>query len=277
VLKGVPATLGIGIAFLIACVSVPVAKIAALVRRHKDEHVALAIPPESYRETVERLTEAIRRAGIGAERCRPPRTTRWLGRVLHVFAGKILGANLPENIEYLRSNGVEMTFYPNGVRVSGVERLAARVHAVIAEAATETPALQCMSADAQKLEKRVKALPRHPRGERTSDEDLERVAEELATTSLAYDDWQILYREMLQVLVERRGAAPLLRRSAGFSPKPHTTQQSAQRRPKRRFGKRVRQAGALGRRTLTSAAADRGFDVFEKLVGRMLGAFARRR
>lgn len=278
VLRGFPATLGIGVAFVVACVAVPVRKLAALARSRKDEHLALAIAPGDYTRTVEDLQEALGRSGIEADSQTPPWSTRAFGRILHAFAGTVLGAYLPERIEYLRSGDTELTFYPNGVRISGNERATARIHAVLAESATESPALQCMSPEAQKIEKRVKALVRGPGHEKPGSAAIEEAAEELATTFLPFEDWQILYRELLQAAVRHRGGSALIRRTVASSAGGSSQGGS---RPGSRRGHRVRRtvrrAGSYGREKLQQAAADRGSDVLGKLLQQVARLFVRRR
>jgi hypothetical protein len=273
VLMGFPASLGIGIAFLVACVAVPVRKITALARGRKDEHVPLAIPPDEYAPTVERLCQALDRAGIRLSPRRPPWATRVLGRILHAFAGEVLGAYLPARLEFLWSPHLELTFYPNGVRVSGSEGRTARAHALLAESATASPALQCMSPEGQKVEKRLKALWERRREGSELDDAIQREARRLAAASIDYEDWQILYRELMQVLVASRGSEGLIRTAMEEA----ETGQESPARHVRRFGSVVGRARSFGQSSLATAAVNRSADAFAKILGRVLGAFVGRR
>ncbi|MGE5414968.1 MAG: hypothetical protein ACM3NW_12385, partial [Syntrophomonadaceae bacterium] len=270
VFMGFPAALGIGLAFLVACVAVPARKLAALARGRKDEHVPLAIEPEDYSKTVARLRQALDRAGIRLSPREPPWATRVLGRILHAFAGGVLGTYLPKRLQFLWSPQVELTFYPNGVRVSGTEGHTSRAHALLAESATSSPALQCMSADGQKAEKRLKALWARREEGGSLDAAIQREARRLAAASLDYDDWQILYRELLQVLVASRGAQALIRTAM------EEAETGKESRVPARFGRVVGRARSYGSDRLASAAANRSADVFAKLLGRMFGALGRR-
>lgn len=270
VLMGFPASLGIGIAFLIACVAVPVRKIAAMARGRKDEHVPLAIAPEEYSSTVDLLCAALDRSGIRLSPRRPPWATRALGRILHAFAGQVLGAYLPERLEFLWSPHLELTFYPNGVRVSGTEGRTARAHALLAETATASPALQCMSPEGQKVEKRLKALWENRRQGPEIDEAIQREGRRLAAASLDYDDWQILYRELMQVLVASRGAEGLIRGSMEEG-------DSGREPGVGRFGRVLGRARSFGQASLATVAVNRSADVVAKILGRVFGAFGGRR
>ena len=214
-LLGFPTTLGIGLAFLFVCVSVPVRKISALAAGRKEEHVPMAIAPRDYAATVAKLGEALVRGGIPARARRPPWGTRLLGRLLHAFAGTVLNAYQPEELAFLCARGIQMTFYPNGVRLYGTEAITARAHALLAEAAMSTPALLCMSPEGQKLEERIRLLWNRRNENTRLDADVRARARELAETPLGFRDWETLYRELLQVVVASRGASKLIETALG--------------------------------------------------------------
>ena len=269
-LLGFPTTLGLGLGFLFVCVAVPIRKVSALVAGRKEEHVPLAIPPEAYEDTVARLREALVRGGIPLEPRKAPWGTRLLGRILHVFAGAVLQAYQPENLAYLCTDEIETTFYPNGVRLYGSEAIMARAHALIAESAMTTPALLCMSPEGQKLEKRIKVLWGR-RNEKTPrlDAEVQVVARELADTPFGFQDWETLYRELLQVVVASRGASKLIQ--AALARRGVSRRGSAPR-----FRNAARKARAYGGERLRKAAAERSVKAIESMADRMLRLFARR-
>jgi len=209
-LLGFPATLGLGLAFLVACVVVPIAKLSAFAARKKEEHVALVVPPQEYEATATLLQEALRRGGVEVARDTPPWSTRIFGVLLHKFAGALLGASVPRELAFFRGPDLEMTLYPNGVRVSGGKRVATRAHALITESATATAALQCMSAEGQKLERRIRALWSHRERPQLVDRRLPSIAGAMADAELDFADWEILYRQLLQLFVASRGGARLM-------------------------------------------------------------------
>ena len=278
-LLGFPTTLGLGLGFLFVCVSVPARKVRALFSGLKEEHVGLAIEPERYKETVAQLRESLARAGIPVVSARPPWGTRVLGRLLHVFAGAVLRKYQPKSLEFLRAPDVELTFYPNGVRVFGRERSVARTQALLAEGATATPALLTMTAEAQEIEKRIKALwVRRDEKPAALDGELGEVARELAETPVGFKDWETLYRELLQVVVASRGASRIIQAAYAQERGEHET--AGQRRRRLAAARHLRQvagqARAVGSDHLKKAAADRSVRVIERVAERMLKMFARR-
>lgn len=212
-LLGFPATLGIAGAFWFACVAVPIGKLSALLAGRKEEHVPLAIPPDDYVETARALRDTLARGGFALEPATAPWTMRVLGRILNTFSKTVLDSYVSDEILSFRSGTMEVTVYPNGVRILGGEKPSARVHALISEGATATAALQCTTPEGQKLERRVQqAWRRHARAAGV-DAEVTKLAADLAECALPFEDWQVLFREILQVVVASRGASHLLERS----------------------------------------------------------------
>lgn len=276
-LLGFPATLGIGLGFLVVCVAVPVRKVSAFLSNRKEEHVPLAIPPEDYKQTVARLEESLDRGGLAVDPHTAPWSTRALGRLLHAFAGAILGRYQPKELAYLRSDRIAVTVYPNGVRLYGREEAIARAQALIVESATGTPALLTMSADAQKIEKQIKRLWERKR-ERSDafEQDLRATARELAETPIGFKDWETLYRELLQVVVASRGASRLIQMSFEHA-RAREGSGERSRSGRRRIRRAAHRARSYGSDRFRRAAADSSLKLIEKLADRMLRFFTRRR
>jgi hypothetical protein len=182
-----------------------------------------------------------------------------LGRVLHRFAGALLGASVPERLAFLRGTDLELTLYPNGVRLSGRGRSATRAHALITESATTTPALQCMSAEGQKLEQRIRSLWNERDRRETVDRRVPQIAGAMADADLEFSDWEILYRQLLQLVVASRGGARLM--------------EGAVRR-RQRPGRRARRSARAG---LESMAMSGTLKAVEAFAGRVLHLIGRRR
>jgi hypothetical protein len=185
----------------------------------------------------------------------------------------VFGTYLPEHIEYLSSPELALTIYPNGVRILGRENPAARAHALIAESATVTDALQCMSAEGQELEKRIKELWRFRHERDRLDRGAMLAASQLAETPLDFHDWEILYRELLQVIVASRGASRLIQAAVRESDGTGRDRRPASGRVRRA----AREARTYGRRKFEKAAADRGVRLVETLASRVFRLLGRRR
>src|SRR4029078_1736351 len=105
----------------------------------------LAVPPERYPEASDALLAALGKGGFELRRAEPPAVTRLLGTIMQRLGGALIGAYVPDDVEFFRRPPLDARVYLHGVALSGSERAVARAHALIAEAATRTEALQTMS------------------------------------------------------------------------------------------------------------------------------------
>jgi len=126
----------------------------------------------------------------------------------------------PANVEYFQGRNISVTLSSSGVILQGKEDKPGRAHGLISEAMTFTPALQTTDAIAQSLERELKDIwrvfPTEPEAHLNSGILLSRVEEaasELAERSLPYDQWQVSYRELLQVARAIHAEPQLLARS----------------------------------------------------------------
>jgi len=192
VLRGIPYAIGLFIVLVWMIVLAPLARLQALLRRRDAAHVAIAIQPGGYQTVVRDLADALARAGL-------PMTARpasWPyevpGRVLAFFGGSRVAVLVPDRLTVLRGTGLEMTVHPMDLALVGKKGPLARGRAAIAQELTFTRANQTWSKEAQEIED---ALARAARG----NADLGPIAHRIATIELDYEQWEILYRLLLQV------------------------------------------------------------------------------
>lgn len=192
VLRGIPYAAGLFIVLLWMIVLAPLARIKALVRRREAAHVAIAVQPGGYETVVRDLAAALDRTGLRVTK----QPASWLyevpGRVLAFFGGSRVAALVPDRLMLLRGAGLEVTVHPMDLALTGKKGPLARGRAAIAQELTFTRANQTWTKEAQEIED---ALARVARGEG----DLDPIAHRIATIELDYEQWEILYRLLLQV------------------------------------------------------------------------------
>jgi hypothetical protein len=218
--RGIPITVAIGTAFLVAFVTSPLRRLIALSKRWEEEHLPLLIERKEYTSIAERVRETLFRAKLPVERAEPPWLLTAPSRVIRALGGPTLRARLPENLQFFRRRDLEVIVNPNGVTLQGAEKTAARAHGVLSEEATLTPALQTTEPAAQELEKQLKDVwkvwqqdPIPHTGSAILLARLEEISRELDKTFLPYEQWQVLYREILQMNRAIGGRPQLLEKS----------------------------------------------------------------
>ena len=192
VLRGIPYAAGLFVVLLWMIVLAPLARITALVRRREAAHVAIAIQPGGYATVVRDLAAALARAGIPVTSAPASWPYAVPGRMLALFGGARVAALVPDRLLLLRGEGIELTIHPMDLALTGKKGPLARGRAAIAQELTFTQANQTWTKEAQEIED---ALARAARGEAV----LDLIAHRIATIELDYEQWEILYRLLLQV------------------------------------------------------------------------------
>ncbi|MCU1277029.1 MAG: hypothetical protein JWM53_575 [bacterium] len=217
VARGWPITIGLAAAFLVMFVTVPALKVASLVRGRKQEQVPLVTHSSSYHEVAALIVRALDRHGYNLVAARPGWWVWVPTTILRKLGGDAFRGYVPDRLEHFRDGAFEATLYPNGLLLRGPQPKVSRAHGLVSEALSHSDALQTLDPSAQKLELRIHSLwelfDRDPIGN-VGDEMLRngviRLAHDLGEAEVPFEDWQILYRELLQVDREISGQAPLI-------------------------------------------------------------------
>ena len=174
-------------------------KASSLLRRWTDAHIPIVVKPGRYDELASDLDKAISDAGIEVTARPAPSVLVLPGRWLAAIAGSHVKGLLPDELVRLVGRDLEVLIYPSDVAISGKKPMVARVQAALASRLTTAEAWLTASAEGQRIEDRLAQLARaRPKpGERTA--ELAWIDQRLATEDLPYEEWEVLYRERLQV------------------------------------------------------------------------------
>ena len=220
-LRGFPITVGLALAFLIMFVSVPIMRLAALVRREQSADVPLVTDAKAYETVAARVVEALGRHGIALNAAEPGWWVKAPTRILAWFGGAAFSAFVPAQIEHYEAPGLAISFYTSGILLRGKGQRLTFAHGIIEETVVHCDGLQTTAPEAQELERRIrrtwKVFDADPAAHAGSPRLLEQVgqlARDLATLDVEYDQWQVLYRQVLQVERAVRGERQLLDQSS---------------------------------------------------------------
>jgi hypothetical protein len=203
VLKGYPYTVGLAITLGMMTIFAPILKVRALLRRWTTEHVPVIVEPRDYDTVVDAVRAALADNGLATERHQASWMLRAPTKVLTLFARGAVGGLVADRITALRSKAIEVVLHPSDLVISGREATAAHARAVIAEHVVFTPAYLTWDKEANELEDRMRAIwsarDARPDGELRA--ELKAVEARLHEVEVPYDEWEVLFRELL--LVER--------------------------------------------------------------------------
>jgi hypothetical protein len=207
VLRGFPITVGLAAAFLVMFVSVPVMRLAAIVRRRKSADVPLITNDSAYHQVATTLCEVLNRHGFSLRRASPGWWVAAPIRILTWLGGDAFRSYVPSQLEHFVSPDLELSLYPSGLLLRGKTKSVTWAHGLVAESVVHTEGLQTADPKAQALEKRLrrvwKTYDTTPAQIAGSDENLvqtlDQISGELGKLEVDFEDWQVLYRQILQV------------------------------------------------------------------------------
>ena len=197
--RGYPLAAGLALLLVFLGIIGLVRKVASLARRWTDTHIPIVVKPGGYEKLAADLDKAISDAGIDIEPRGAPAVMVVPGKLLATVAGTSVRGLLPDRLVRLVGKDVEVLIYPSDVAISGKQRVTARVQAALASRLTTAEAWLTMSADAQAIEDRLARVARDRPDGTDRAEALAEIDRHLATDELPYDEWEVLYRQRLQV------------------------------------------------------------------------------
>jgi hypothetical protein len=222
VLRGVPLTLGISIAFWITLVTVPLTRLAGIVRGWRDEHVPLITRREAYEQAAGRIQRVLNERGFELAPAPPAFWVRASMGALRSLGGPSMQRYVPERLAHLVGPKLQVTLHPSSLLLRGAEAATTIAHGLVVEALAPCDAFQAIDPKAQEIEREIRriwqVLEENPRAHRHSpflESRLRDVSEEIARLETSYDDWQTVYREALQLGRALEGEPPLLARVEG--------------------------------------------------------------
>lgn len=211
ILRGYPFALVLALTLVVLAIVATVRKVRSLTRRWEDAHVPVIVKPGKYEEVFALLKDKLTRADL-------PLTARDAGvlisgppKLLDAVAGRALGDLVPDRLQLLVGQNLEVLVYPSDLAISGTKNLVARARAAIVNQLTEAPAYLTTSAEAQAFEDELEKLGAGAAKERPQElvRHVRSLDHRLATLTVAYEEWETLYRMRVQLerdaLVALRG------------------------------------------------------------------------
>jgi hypothetical protein len=197
--RGYPLAAGLALLLVFLGIIGLARKVTSLAKRWTDTHIPIVVKPGGYEELAADLDKAISDAGVDITPREAPAVMVVPGLLLAKVAGTSMRGLVPDRLVRLVGKDVEVLIYPSDVAISGRPVTTARVQAALASRLTTAQAWLTMTAEGQEIEDQLARLASHrPDGpERT--EALASIDDHLATDELPYDEWEVLYRQRLQV------------------------------------------------------------------------------
>jgi hypothetical protein len=216
-LRGFPVTLALALAFLLMLVVAPVLRIVTVLRRREIVRMPALMDKGITAVTMAALADELARNDIALHAAKPPWYQTAPAKILLKIGGRPFAAMASEHVEYRRNKELEVTVLPNETILRGVPVVVGKARALCTEVYGPRPILSCFDAGARDLEAHAKRVwsiyLENPRDHRRSDILEQRITElsaQLSRLNLPWDEWQLVYRLLLQVDRALHGDPPLL-------------------------------------------------------------------
>ena len=192
ILRGFPNSIALFVVLVWMMIVAPISKIRALVKRWEGVHMPISVKIGGYDTVVQDLAAALQQAGINVTRTRAHWAYELPGKVLAVLGGETVRALVPAQLAQLVGDGFEMTLHPMDLSLLGRKATLAHARAAIVRELTFTEAYQTWSKEAQAIEDRLMKAARGA-------DDLDAIGTALNERDFDFEEWEILYRLLLQV------------------------------------------------------------------------------
>jgi hypothetical protein len=204
VLRGYPLCAVLALVLVILAAVAIARFVHHLAIRWSDEHVPIIVHPGGYERVVDDLERALDDAGLAVDERPAPLLMALPGRLLGRIAGPGVRALVPDHPVRLVGPDLEVGLYPSDISIAGKKLSIARARAAIASRLTSTAASMTTSAEAQAVERKLEGITRRGPGLGTlssldPEGTLQEVDEALAVLNVPHDEWEILYRQRLQI------------------------------------------------------------------------------
>jgi uncharacterized membrane protein YqjE len=220
----VPITLAIAAGFLVVFITVPISRLVNIIRRRVEIHVPLVTDTRGYQQVAEQVAAALTAHGMELQPATPGWSLTAPARILLRLGGPAFRDYVPARLAYFRGPRLEAALYPNALTLVGSSQDITWAHGLVVEALTTAPAYQTFDPAAQDIERQVRSVwavfRENPSAHAGSAQLLARVddiARDIGQLPVEYDEWQIVYRQALQLARALTGQAQLLEAQAGES------------------------------------------------------------
>jgi hypothetical protein len=208
VARGYPLTLLLAVLLVFLAVLAVARKVTSLVRGWSDTHVPLVVEPGAYDDVARDIDEAVTAAGLDVTPRPAPAVMSAPAKWLAAVAGRSSSSLVPDRMMQLHGPELDILIYPMDLLISGKARSVMLARAALASRMTTSHAFLTVSAEGQEIEDRIRRLAVSGTGEggksgRQYDPaaaaEFGELDTALTTVEIPYGEWEVLYRQRLQV------------------------------------------------------------------------------
>ena len=224
-LRGFPITLALAAAFLLMLIVAPILRIATVLRRREVVRVPALMDRSNTAETMAALAGELGNHGYALRKADAPWHMTAPSKIMLKIGGAAFASMANEHVEFRTSDVLEVAVLANETVLRGKPEATGCAQALCTEVYGPRPVIQTFAAESRELEAQIKRVwsiyreqPHAHRGSHALTGRVEEIAAELSEKNLPWDEWQVVYRLLLQLDRVLRGDGALLKRAAKEKP-----------------------------------------------------------
>ena len=205
-LRGFPITLALAAAFLLELIIAPILRLATVIRRREVVRVPAMMDRKATAEAMVALAGQLEQHGILVQRAEAPWHMTAPSKIMLKIGGAAFASMANEHVEFRENDELQVAVLANETVLRGKPDLVGKAQAFCTEVYAPRPVIQTFDAEARDLERQIKRVwsiyreqPHAHRDSTALDSRVKELAAGLSTKNLPWDEWQIVYRLLLQL------------------------------------------------------------------------------
>jgi uncharacterized membrane protein YqjE len=212
--------LALAIAFWISFVAVPLIRLSSMARGRTDAQVPIVTDAEGYDDAAARIHGVLNAHDFALVPAEPGMWAQVPMTVLRTLGGPAFRDWVPERLAYFAGPTLEVTLHPSSLLLRGPGRTLPYAQGLVAEALTKADVFQTTQPETQDIERQIRRVwrvldenPAAHTGAPWLRSRLGDVVADISRVEATYDEWQIVYRQALQLARALDGEPQLLTRN----------------------------------------------------------------
>jgi hypothetical protein len=207
-LSGYRFTVGIALTLIVTVGIAPALQVRNLFQRWATRHFPVVVQTADYADVVGDIERELESVGLHVHRMPTNVLLRIPTMMLTAFVGGTFDRVVASELATLASDGLEIVLHPFDLVISGHATIVMRVQAALTERLPFTKAYLTWTRDGNEIEDRIKAAWRETLTRRDGSTPLKvhaalgQIEQDLNTTNLSFEEWEVLLRVLL--LTQRR-------------------------------------------------------------------------
>lgn len=196
-------TLDLGIAMFLMLAFAPIIKIRQYLRRERSSHTPIMMRNGEYEEVLEHLHRSLEDSGIKTDIKWPESLYAMPMKIIDRVSNQLFDTLGSHHHQMLLGEGFQIYIHPTDIMIVGQEEQIQQVRAVVAKALAFEKTFMTWDEESHEIEDEINQIyTEFKKQQERKEEFLKRLCQlekKLSKAALPYDEWEVVYRELLMI------------------------------------------------------------------------------